>query len=84
LCSANGAFDDWEGPRFHLRTALPGKWAVTAADQTALVVGREDQLHIEGENSLCVERIEEQTATGSPIKLVWSRRSQTNWKWPCP
>jgi hypothetical protein len=64
-------FDDWEGPRFHLRTALPGKWAVTAADQTALVVGREDQLHIEGENSLCVERIEEQTATGSPIKLVW-------------
>ena len=64
-------FDDWEGPRFHLRTALSGKWTVTPADQTALVVGREDKLHIEGENSLCVERIEEQTPAGSPVKLVW-------------
>jgi len=41
-------FDDWEGP-LPLRTALPGKWAVTAATSRRLVVGREDQLHIEGE-----------------------------------
>ena len=64
-------FDDWEGPRFHLRTAISGKWTVTPADETALVVGREDKLHIEGENSLCVERIEEQTAAGTSVKLVW-------------
>jgi hypothetical protein len=64
-------FDDWEGPRFHLRAALPGKWSVAPADQTALVVGREDKLHIDGENSLCVERIEEQAGTLSPVKLVW-------------
>jgi hypothetical protein len=44
---------------------------VASADQSALVVGREDTLRIEGENSLCVERIEEQTATGIPLKLVW-------------
>jgi hypothetical protein len=68
-------FDDWEGPHFHLRAALPDKWAVTAADQSALVVGREDTLHIEGENSLCVERITyrigDQTAVGIPLKLIW-------------
>ncbi len=64
-------FDDWEGPRFHLRAALPGKWSLTADDQTALVVGREVKLRIDGENSLCVERIEEQTAKGTSIKLVW-------------
>lgn len=64
-------FDEWEGPRYHLRAALPDEWAVAPADQTALVVGREDTLHIEGENSLCVERIEEQAGTGSPLKLVW-------------
>ena len=64
-------FDDWEGPRFHLRAALSGKWAVAAVDQSALVVGREDTLHIEGENSLCVDRIEEKMGTGSPLKLVW-------------
>ena len=64
-------FDDWEGPRFHLRSASAGKWTIAAADQSALVVGREDTLHIEGESSLCVDRIEAQTAKGSPIKLVW-------------
>ncbi|MGA3012114.1 MAG: hypothetical protein ABSD72_17800 [Terracidiphilus sp.] len=64
-------FDDWTGPQFHLRAALSGKWSLTAADQTALVVGREDKLHIDGENSLCVERVEEQPAKGAPIKLVW-------------
>ena len=64
-------FDDWEGPRFHLRVAQAGKWSVTAADQSALVVGREDTLHIEGENSLCVDRIEQQAAAGSPLKLLW-------------
>jgi hypothetical protein len=66
-------FDDWEGPRFHLRSARAGRWTVAAADQSALVVGREDTLHIEGENSLCVDRIfvriGEQAA--SPLKLAW-------------
>ncbi len=64
-------FDDWEGPRFHLRAALAAKWSVAAADQSALVVGRDDTLHIEGESSLCVERIEAQAGTGSPLKLAW-------------
>ena len=64
-------FDDWEGPRFHLRAALAAKWTVAAADQSALVAGHEAALHIEGENSVCVERIEEQMATGTPLKLVW-------------
>jgi len=68
-------FDEWEGPHFHLRAAQPGKWTVAAADQSVLVVGREDTLHVEGENSLCVDRIAyrigEKTATDSPLKLVW-------------
>jgi hypothetical protein len=64
-------FDDWEGPRFHLRAALAGKWTVAADDQSALVVGREDTLHIDGDNSLCVERIEERMAAGSLLKLTW-------------
>jgi hypothetical protein len=63
-------FDDWEGPRFHLRAALASKWTM-AADQPALVVGREDTLRIEGENAVCVDRIEQQAAAGSPLKLVW-------------
>jgi hypothetical protein len=68
-------FDDWEGPRFHLHSAQPGKWSVAAADQSALVVGREDTLHLEGDNSLCVDRIALQTgaqaAASTAIKLAW-------------
>jgi hypothetical protein len=64
-------FDDWEGPRFHLRTAVAGKWVLVAGDQTALVVGREDTLHIEGETSQCVDRVEMQIASENPVKLTW-------------
>jgi len=64
-------FDDWEGPRFHLHAAQAGKWNVAAGDQSALVVGREDTLHLEGDSSLCVDRVEEQPATGSEVKLTW-------------
>lgn len=64
-------FDDWEGPRFHLRAAFAGKWNVAAADQSALMAGHDATLHIEGENSVCVDRIEQQMATGAPLKLVW-------------
>jgi hypothetical protein len=63
-------FDGWEGPRFHLRAALPGKWSV-AAGQSALVVGRDETLRIEGENSVCVDRIEEKLGAASPLKLTW-------------
>ena len=51
-------FDNWDGPRFQLRAAQPGKWTLAASDQSALVVGREDTLHLEGESSLCVDRVE--------------------------
>jgi hypothetical protein len=64
-------FDDWEGPRFHLRAAEAGKWTVAAGDQTALVVGREDTLHIEGDSSQCVDRVEIQAGSGSAVKLAW-------------
>ena len=41
-------FDDWEGPRFHLVSAGAGKWTVSPSDESALVVGREDTLHVTG------------------------------------
>jgi hypothetical protein len=64
-------FDDWEGPRFHLRAAQPGKWTLAPGDQSALVVGREDTLHLADDNALCVDRVEIQLAGGSPLKLTW-------------
>jgi hypothetical protein len=44
---------------------------LATSDQSALVVGREDTLHIEGDSSLCVDRIEKPVAAGKASKLVW-------------
>jgi len=64
-------FDDWEGPHFDLHAAQPGKWTLAAGEQSALVVGREDTLHLEGDNSICVDQVEELAAGGEPVKLTW-------------
>jgi hypothetical protein len=65
-------FDDWEGPHFHLHAAEPGKWTLAAADQSALVVGREDTLHLHDDSSVCVERVEEQPEKAKAVKLTWT------------
>ena len=44
-------FDDWTGPQFHLLSPQPGSWTLAAIDQSALVVGREDILHFEGQDT---------------------------------
>lgn len=63
-------FDNWEGPRFHLFSAQPGGWTVAPSDQLALVVGREDTLHLDGASSLCVEKIDGKISD-KPIQLTW-------------
>jgi hypothetical protein len=64
-------FDNWEGPKFDLRTPEAGKWTLAEGDQSALVVGREDSLHLTGDSTLCVERVENVLAGGSALKLGW-------------
>jgi len=64
-------FDNWEGPRYQLVAALPGKWTLAASDQSALVVGRDDTLHIDGPSTVCVEKVEAQTAGKATLALQW-------------
>jgi hypothetical protein len=68
-------FDDWEGPRYHLISAQAGKWNVAPSDQSALVVGREDTVHINGGSTLCVDKVEETSATGNELALTWKSPS---------
>jgi hypothetical protein len=64
-------FDEWEGPRFQLRSAEPGKWFLEPIDQSALIVGREDTLHLLGASTACVENVDEAVSDGDPLKLTW-------------
>lgn len=64
-------FDDWTGPQYHLVASRTGGWTLASADQSALVVGRDDTLHFEGQDTLCVEKVEAMTGGGKARKLVW-------------
>ncbi len=64
-------FDDWEGPRYTLISPEAGKWHLLPADESALVVGRDDTVHLEGGNTLCVNKIEEMSSGGHNEPLTW-------------
>jgi len=71
-------FDDWEGPRFHLHSAQPGKWSLAAGQGSALIVGREDTLRLEDDNSLCVDKVEEVAGGSDPVPLTWKPLTQSS------
>ena len=66
-------FDDWEGPHFQLLSAGPGMWAVAGDDQTALIVGRDDTLHIKGKSTHCVSSVSLRApdGDGNSLPLKW-------------
>jgi hypothetical protein len=64
-------FDDWEGPKFHLRSSEAGGWVVPAAEQNALIVGRDDTLLLQGASNLCVSDVEMQIGEQKAEKVSW-------------
>ncbi len=54
---ARWGFEEFGGPLFHLRTAQPAKWSVPAEERSALIVGREDKLHLLSPSAACVDSI---------------------------
>ena len=64
-------FDNWDGPHFHLVVAQSGKWGLSPGEQPALVVGREDTVHLDGDSTVCVDRVEEEFGKGELRTLTW-------------
>jgi hypothetical protein len=64
-------FDDWEGPQYQLVTARPDEWGVNAADRSALVVGRDDTIELDGQTSDCVEKVTAQIDENPAVQLTW-------------
>ena len=64
-------FDSFEGPAFQLLNAHPAKWMIPAADQGALIAGREDVLHAGSDGAACVDQIRIQNERGTEIKTTW-------------
>jgi len=64
-------FAEFEGPRFLLRSAHAEKWTVPAADEQALIVGRDDVLHVTSECAPCVEKVTAKDQDGKDLKTTW-------------
>ncbi len=64
-------FGTFEGPRFRLRTSHPAHWIVASKDASALIVGREDTLHLQSADSSCVEEVSLLDEQGKRLDAQW-------------
>jgi len=64
-------FQSFAGPVFNLHSAHASQWKVPTADQSALIVGREDTLHLQSNNAACLEGVSVRDADGTITKASW-------------
>jgi hypothetical protein len=66
-------FETFAGPSFHLRNTQRADWSVPEKDQGALIIGRDDTLHLESICAVCAEKVSLKSADGKEkeAKLIW-------------
>jgi hypothetical protein len=64
-------FEAFDGPNFHLRTSRSAHWSIPAAEESALIVGREDTFHVQAVGAVCVDNLSIQDAQGREAKTSW-------------
>ena len=64
-------FRSFEGPRFRLRGSSPGQWVVASKDASALIIGREDTLHLDSPDACCVRSVSLRDEKGKVIEAEW-------------
>jgi hypothetical protein len=68
-------FRPFEGPHFRLRSSRPGQWVVASKDASALIVGREDTLHIQSAETCCVSDVLVDDENGKMTPVPWKANS---------
>lgn len=64
-------FRAYDGPAFQLRSAQPDIWKIPSADASALIVGREDTIHLTGGCIWCVKQVTALDEKGTDMKATW-------------
>jgi hypothetical protein len=65
-------FDRYDGPSFQLVSATGPKWQLAAADQGALIIGREDTIQLQGGGIGCLAGVTLKDAAGRELAAEWS------------
>ena len=66
-------FDAYRGPSFRLRNARSAAWQLAAGDEAALIVGRQDTVHLRADDVSCVDSIMLKDPAGKELKAEWKR-----------
>jgi hypothetical protein len=64
-------FEPFDGPNFRLRTSRSAHWSIPPVEESALIVGREDTLHLQASGAVCVDDVNVQDAQGREITAAW-------------
>lgn len=64
-------FHSFEGPSFRLRGSSSGHWIVASKDASALIVGREDTLHLQSPDACCVSGVSLRDEKGKTTDVSW-------------
>jgi hypothetical protein len=64
-------FHAFDGPRYRLRASRPAQWIVASKDASALIVGRDDTLHLQSPDACCVTEVIIKDEQGKPLTAEW-------------
>jgi hypothetical protein len=64
-------FDAYEGPAFEIADAQAMAWSLAAGDESALIVGRQDTVHLRAQSTRCVEDVVLKDAAGRESRPEW-------------
>jgi len=64
-------FHSFDGPRYRLRASRPAQWVVASKDASALIVGREDTLHLQSPDACCVSEVKLNDEQGKALETDW-------------
>ena len=64
-------FHSFEGPHYRLRSSRPAQWIVASKDASALIIGREDTLHLQSPDACCVSEVKVNDEQGKALETEW-------------
>jgi hypothetical protein len=64
-------FQTFDGPKFRLHSSHAAKWVVASRDASALIVGRDDTVHLQSGNACCVTDVSLSDQQGKHLETKW-------------
>ena len=65
-------FEKFEGPGFQLVNTHAQAWTPTSGDESPLVVGRPNTIHLQAGSVACIDRIMVKDPAGKELRVEWS------------